>query len=115
MLRIEAINADRDQLGEGPLWDVEEQALYWIDSFAPAVFRLDPKGGRRRWAMPERVGSIAIRRGGGGASTPPPSACWRRWPGPMPGRRAPITSWAWRGRDRATGRAASRRCATRCR
>ncbi len=67
MLRIEAINADRDQLGEGPLWDVEEQALYWIDSFAPAVFRLDPKGGRRRWAMPERVGSIAIRRGGGGA------------------------------------------------
>ena len=67
MLRIETINADRDQLGEGPLWDVKEQALYWIDSFAPAVFRLDPKGERRRWTLPERVGSIAIRRGGGGA------------------------------------------------
>jgi len=65
MLRIEVVNADRDQLGEGPLWDVEEQSLYWIDSFAPAVFRLEPAGGRTRWALPERVGSIALRRGGG--------------------------------------------------
>ena len=65
MLRIEVVNADRDQLGEGPLWDHEEQALYWIDSFAPAVFRLDPKGGRRCWPLPERVGSIALRQGGG--------------------------------------------------
>lgn len=67
MLRIEVINADGDQLGEGPLWDVEEQALYWIDSFMPAVFRLDPGGERRRWPLPERVGSIAIRCGGDGA------------------------------------------------
>lgn len=65
MLRIEVVSADRDQLGEGPLWDVAEQALYWIDSFAPAVFRLDPGGGRTRWPLPERVGSIALRRGGG--------------------------------------------------
>ncbi len=61
MLRVEAINADRDQLGEGPLWDVEEQALYWIDSFMPAVFRLDPRGGRRRWAL--RSGSARSRCG----------------------------------------------------
>jgi len=65
MLRIEAANADRDQLGEGPLWDVGEQALDWIDSFMPAVFRLDPRGGRQHWALPERVGSIALRRSGG--------------------------------------------------
>jgi L-arabinonolactonase len=65
MLRIEVVNADRDQLGEGPLWDVEEQALYWIDSFAPAVYRLEPGGGRTRWALPGRVGSLALRRDGG--------------------------------------------------
>ena len=65
MLRIEVVNSDRDQLGEGPLWDVEEQALYWIDSYGPAVHRLDPKGGRRSWSLPEHVGSIALRRGGG--------------------------------------------------
>ena len=34
MLRIEVAFADRDQLGEGPLWDVDEQRLYWIDFMA---------------------------------------------------------------------------------
>lgn len=67
MLKIEVVNADRDQLGEGPLWDAEQQALYWIDSFGPAVFRLDPKGARRRWDLPEKVGSIALTRDGSGA------------------------------------------------
>ena len=38
MLRIEVFSEDRNQLGEGPLWDVEEQRLYWIDSYAPAVY-----------------------------------------------------------------------------
>ena len=65
MLRIEVINDDRDRLGEGPLWDVAEQALYWIDSYGPAVHRLEPGGGRRTWALPEHVGSIALRRRGG--------------------------------------------------
>ena len=65
MLRIEVVNADRDQLGEGPLWDVEEQALYWIDSYGPAVHRLEPGGRRRTWPLPEHVGSIALREKGG--------------------------------------------------
>jgi sugar lactone lactonase YvrE len=65
MLRIEVVNEDRDQLGEGPLWDVQEQALYWIDSYGPAVHRLEPGGGRRTWPVPDHVGSIALRQGGG--------------------------------------------------
>jgi sugar lactone lactonase YvrE len=31
--------ADRDQLGEEPLWDVDEQRLYWIGSYGPAIHR----------------------------------------------------------------------------
>jgi L-arabinonolactonase len=65
MLRIEVINADRDSLGEGPLWDVAEQALYWIDSYGPAVHRLEPGGRRTTWPLPEHVGSIALRQRGG--------------------------------------------------
>lgn len=65
MLRIEVVHASRDLLGEGPLWDVAEQALYWIDSFGPAVHRLEAGGRRRSWPVPERVGSIALRQGGG--------------------------------------------------
>ena len=65
MLRIEVICAERDQLGEGPLWDVGSQALYWIDSHGQAVFRHEPGGARKRWDMPERIGSMALRVGGG--------------------------------------------------
>ncbi len=65
MLRIEVVNTDRDQLGEGPLWDAAEQALYWIDSYGPAVHRLEVGGRRSTWPLPEHVGSIALRQGGG--------------------------------------------------
>jgi L-arabinonolactonase len=66
MLRIEVFCDDRNALGEGPLWDVEEQRLYWIDSYGPAVFSCDAKGGDRKcWKLPEPVGSIALREKGG--------------------------------------------------
>ena len=48
MLRIELIVDARAALGEGPLWDVEEQRLYWIDSLGPAVHACDAAGGSRR-------------------------------------------------------------------
>src|SRR5579883_1215328 len=68
MLRIELIVDARAALGEGPLWDVEEQRLYWIDSLGPAVHVCDAKGGSRRsWPLPEPIGSLALRRQGGGA------------------------------------------------
>jgi L-arabinonolactonase len=66
MLRIEVACEDRDQLGEGPLWDVEEQRLYWIDSYAPAIHRIDINSGdKRTWRLPEPIGSMALREGGG--------------------------------------------------
>lgn len=55
-----------DRLGECPLWDEREQALYWVDIRAPALHRCDP--GRRSvetWSLPETVGSMALRGGGG--------------------------------------------------
>lgn len=65
MLRIEVVNDGRDQLGEGPLWDVETETLYWIDSHGQAVFRHRPGERPERWALPERIGSMALRRAGG--------------------------------------------------
>ena len=47
MLRIEVFSEDRNDLGEGPLWDVAEQRLYWIDSYGPAGFSCDARGGVR--------------------------------------------------------------------
>lgn len=66
MLRIEVLIDSRDSLGEGPLWDVDEQRLYWIDSYGRRVHRCDAAGGDvSHWAVPEEIGSMALRRGGG--------------------------------------------------
>ncbi len=66
MLRIEVIDNARAELGEGPLWDVAEQRLYWIDSLGAKVHSCNATGGERRtWSVPEHIGSLALREGGG--------------------------------------------------
>lgn len=66
MLRIELLIDAKASLGEGPLWDVAEQRLYWIDSFGNKVHRCDAGGGERRsWEVPENIGSMALRQKGG--------------------------------------------------
>ena len=65
-LTIEKIGGVKNQLGEGPVWDVSEKALYWIDAHAPAIYRLDPMTGEiRSWKMPKPIGSFALRETGG--------------------------------------------------
>jgi L-arabinonolactonase len=53
----------RNKLGEVPVWDVAEQALYWIDIEGKKLFRLDHASGAvRDWTFAERIGSFALRR-----------------------------------------------------
>lgn len=66
MLRIEIFSERKEALGEGPLWDVKEERLYWIDSYGPAIHRADLTGGdRKTWKVPEPIGSMALREKGG--------------------------------------------------
>ena len=59
-------STSRRSLGEGPLWDVDEQRLYWIDSFDGEVFRCTAEGREvRAWDVPEKIGSMALRKQGG--------------------------------------------------
>ncbi len=56
----------RASLGECPQWNVDEQALYWVDINAPSLNRFDPASGvNLSMPMPESIGSFAFRRGGG--------------------------------------------------
>jgi sugar lactone lactonase YvrE len=56
----------RAELGECPVWAAEEQALYWVDIYAPSINRLDPATGENReWKLPAPVGSYGLRAGGG--------------------------------------------------
>ncbi len=67
-MRIEVLIDLKTTLGEGPLWDVDQQRLYFIDSFDGRVFRCTAEGGEvRSWDLPAKVGSIAIRKDGQGA------------------------------------------------
>jgi sugar lactone lactonase YvrE len=54
------------ELGEGPLWDVAEQRLYWVNIKQNEIHRFDPATGRdEMWKAPENVGSLALREKGG--------------------------------------------------
>lgn len=65
-MRIEILADVKTTLGEGPLWDIEEQRLYWIDSFDGRVFRCTADGREiRAWDVPQKIGSMALRRDGG--------------------------------------------------
>lgn len=56
----------RAQLGECPVWALEEQALYWVDILAPALNRFDPATGHNTaMPMPAAIGCFALRRHGG--------------------------------------------------
>ena len=55
-------------LGEGPVWCAAEQALYWVDAMAPAVFRYTPGDSvneRLPWQLPSPIGCLVPRRGAG--------------------------------------------------
>ncbi len=65
-ITIEKIGEVKNKLGEGPVWDVAEKALYWIDGGAPAIYRLDPKTNDiKSWQPPKPIGSFALREKGG--------------------------------------------------
>ena len=68
---IECVVNDANHLGEGPIWDVEEGVLYWVDGTGrrvgkASVWRLDPRTGQTKiWSLEHDVGAIALRQGGG--------------------------------------------------
>jgi len=67
-MRIEVLIDVKTTLGEGPLWDVEQERLYWIDSFDGRVFRATAAGTEIRcWDVPQKIGSMALRKDGEGA------------------------------------------------
>ena len=56
----------RAELGECPIWSVEEQALFFVDIKGRALHRFDPRTGTHNAIpMPEEIGCIGFRKGGG--------------------------------------------------
>jgi sugar lactone lactonase YvrE len=51
----------RNVVGESPVWSVKEQAIYWVDIEAQNIHRVAwHSRAHVSWALPERVGCIAL-------------------------------------------------------
>jgi L-arabinonolactonase len=67
MAEVEVVAETGNVLGEGPMWNTREQALYWTDSKGSSkIQRYDPKTGTvDHWDMPDLIGSFVFREKGG--------------------------------------------------
>jgi sugar lactone lactonase YvrE len=65
-LKIECVLECDNHLGEGPVWDVEEGCLYWVDGTGPrvgkpAIWRLDPSTEKvDNWRFDKDIGALAL-------------------------------------------------------
>jgi len=63
---LEHVLALQNTLGEGPLWNVQEQALYWVDIAGNCFYRYEPVSGKlARVDVGVPVGVLAMRAAGG--------------------------------------------------
>lgn len=61
MTDIQCIWNGKAVLGEGPVWDDAEQALFWVDIKKQTIYRLDPRSGAvQTWAVPGQIGCVTL-------------------------------------------------------
>lgn len=65
-MKMSRIDAPKCAVGECPIWDVAEQALWFVDIFGRKIHRHHPASGTSRsWDTPRMPGALAIRESGG--------------------------------------------------
>lgn len=61
---VERVLDSVQALGESPVWCTREQALYWVDVRAPALYRWDAEAlAARTWPLTELIGGVVVARG----------------------------------------------------
>ncbi len=64
--QVEHILSTQDELGECPIWDPQEQALYWVDIEGGRVHRYDPATKTHQLVEPEfPITAFGLRASGG--------------------------------------------------
>ena len=67
-MRIEVLLDLKTRLGESPVWDVEQQRLWWVDSLDGRLFACNAQGSAiKSWDVRQKIGSFALRQHGEGA------------------------------------------------
>lgn len=63
---LEHVLASQDVVGEGPVWSVDEQALYWVDILGCRFHRFHPASGEHdTYTLDVTIGALALRATGG--------------------------------------------------
>src|SRR5579859_1301776 len=68
MADVECVLKIRSILGEGALWDEEQNRLCWIDLKRPGIYQFDPATGRNskvKANLKGYIGAMVLRRSGG--------------------------------------------------
>lgn len=66
MVEIRLLVDCKNNLGEGPIWDVQHERLYWVDSTAAEIWSCRENGSDARvHYVPTFIGSMALRKNGG--------------------------------------------------
>lgn len=66
MVEIRHLVDCKNNLGEGPVWDTQDQRLYWVDSTAAEIWSCREDGSDVRvHYVPTFIGSMALREKGG--------------------------------------------------
>ncbi len=59
---LEVITDIRSELGEGPVWDVRYNKLYWVDIEGKRFFNYDPSSGKLdEYTVGQRIGAVVPR------------------------------------------------------
>lgn len=59
--QVELLLKAENALGESPTWSASENALYWVDVTAPALYRLHlPSLKIQQWKLPADIGGFAL-------------------------------------------------------
>jgi len=70
VVNIECVVDEGIYLGEGPVWDVEDGLLYWVDIKGPRIWSYAPNSRKtRQRTLPKDVTSIFRRRAGSAVVT----------------------------------------------
>ncbi len=65
-IAVDCVLDAKATLGEGAVWDVESNALWWVDIAAPSLHRFHPgTKNNETWSMPSAIGCVAPRQSGG--------------------------------------------------
>jgi len=65
-MKPKSVYPANDTLGEGPVWNPDEEALYWVDIMSKRLQRWHPESETYTWwTLPSEIGSYALREKGG--------------------------------------------------